>query len=164
MPDMKIKREPTKRREAPLGVKIISILLFINSGLFSLFSLIIVIFGIVFTAYPSALQDQQIQNQLVQAGISLSSLGWFFIFAGLFIMLLSILFFFIALGLWRGRVWARVTTLAIIILGVFVNAFKVITGRFGTTMILDFVTIIFYIIVFIYLALSKEAKVFFKAK
>jgi len=76
--------------------------------------------------------------------------------AGTVLILLSILHFFIARGLWTGANWARIVAIIFAAIGVASSLSSIITGNFGSI-----VTLAIHLIVGGYLLLNKRVKATF---
>ena len=103
-PNMPMQNGGTKN--APLGVKIISVLYYIGAGLFVI-GAVALFFGVSF-----------LSSFLSAFGIDSSILTAFSIVAGVVLLAFAALSFFIGRGLWNGQNWARILAIIFAILGV----------------------------------------------
>lgn len=127
------------KKEAPLGIKIISILYYIGA-VFAVISGIIVIAGGSF-----------LSNLF---GIVLTSLS---ILIAIFAFGFAVLGFFIGKGLWKGQSWARIVAIIFAILGV-IGGLSSIT----VNIIQGTIYLIVDGLIGGYLLFAKEAKAHFK--
>ena len=107
-------------KKVPTLVKIISVLYYIGA-------VFIVIFGILLIAGAGFISS-------LLSGFNIPVLGaigsGLFIVAGVVMLLLGILEFFIARGLWKGRNWARIFVIIFSIIGILWAVFGFIQGSF----------------------------------
>lgn len=130
-------------KSIPLGVKL-------SSWLYYLRTLILLIIGIV---------------------LVYTKTNKYFFYLGLILILLSIICFFVAINLWRGKNWARITAILISTLGIFLAiispypipiVFNEISKVISFSMPLVHTAV--NIIIISYLLLSKKAKHYFILK
>lgn len=122
-------------KQVPVGVKIISILYYIGA-------VISLISGIA----------------LIAGGSFLSGLyGGLFtglaVVAGIFMIALAVLGFFVGRGLWKGQQWARVVAIILAILGIISAISSLVQGAWSSI-----VGLIIQIVIGGYLWFSKEVK------
>jgi len=144
------------KKNPPFGVKFISILTYIGSGLIFLIAIFFLILGITIFSSPTSMP----LPSEIDLGIfgSLSEFtGTFSIFITFILILFSILVFFIARYLWKGRVWARILVIVFSILGVLSSLISLFQGDFSSLWGL----IINFLIAW-YLLFNLKAKKFFK--
>ena len=122
----------------PTGVKIISVLHYIGAA-------ILLIGGIV--AFVGSAFLTTVIPDIV---------GGLVIAIGILSIILAVLYFFIARGLWKGQNWARIVAIILAILGVINGLVSVVSGRFGSI-----VSLIIYAIIAYYLWFGKEVKTAF---
>ena len=90
----------------PTGVKVISVLYYIGAAL-------CVLFALLFLAGAGYI------GAILKSVPALSILGTgFFVFLGILLVGIGVLYFFIARGLWKGKNWARIVVIIFSSLGV----------------------------------------------
>ena len=126
----------------PTGVKIISILYYIGA-VFAAISGILFIIGASFI------------SSLLNSIPLLSALGSsLFIVVGIVFILLGILQFFIARGLWKGRNWARVLVIIFSVIAILLGIYVIIQGSIMNGII----NLVFSGIIGGYLLFSRKVK------
>lgn len=122
-------------KEAPIGVKIISVLYYIGAG--------ISLLGAIFMFFGGSFLSQYMLSSI---------LGGAFVLLGFFMVGLAVLSYFIARDLWRLKNWARIIVIVFSALTV-LGALTSITQ--GVRPIVD---LLVSLAIGGYLAFSKEAK------
>lgn len=114
-------------RDKPLGVKIISVLSFIGSGLLFMLALL---FVFVAMAYPSLLEsgelEQSFTTEEVQQMQALGDIAPVFYAVAVITVLFAMLYLAIGIGLWKGKNWARILTIALSMLWIILSIFGLI--------------------------------------
>lgn len=154
------KRDFYRSRGTPISVKIVSIFFYITAILSFIIAVLALGAGILGASLVSAPDIQQILNSypgLSSWGIQVGT-GIFvaIISFGVFILVLGLIEFFIARGLWRGNKFSFVLATVLIVLG-FLSSLGVLIG-------LDYSGIggmILYIILGYCLFINKQAREFF---
>ena len=107
------------RGEAPIGIKIISVLYYIEAGLLVLSGIILLIAGIVFVLNPPLTVGYDMMGfDTGVMGAFMDSLGIIFIVLSVVSVLFAVLYFFIARGLKKGNNWTRILLIIFGILGI----------------------------------------------
>jgi uncharacterized membrane protein HdeD (DUF308 family) len=114
-----------KIKSIPTGVKVISVLDYIGAGLFALFGVIMLIVGIIALANPSFLQDTPDVFLTSIAGF----IGILMLIGGIILIGLSVLSFFVARGLWKGKNWARIVSIIFAGIGVIFSIIAMTQGN-----------------------------------
>ena len=128
--------------EVPVGVKVIAVLYYIGAVLG-------LIFGILFIAGSGSISS--IETQIP----GLSALGAsLFIVAGIILIALGVLGFFIGRGLWKARHWARIVAIIFACLGTVLGILGVIQGAIAQNII----GLIISVIIAGYLIFSNKVK------
>lgn len=130
-------------KSMPLGVKIIAVLEYIVAGIALLFAILAFV-GASFV--DSLLQSA---NVPVPAGAGAAVA----VVMGVFLLILSVLAYFIGRGLWRGQQWARVLIIIFSVLGFLGGIFSLIQGNLG-----GLFNIIIYGIIGGYLWFNQDVK------
>jgi len=134
-------REKSSQKIIPIGIKIISIYFIINS-------IFIIILGLqlIFPDKVPLSYTNEIKNQIALLEDYSSKI------LGLFFILFGILFTIIAIGLWRGKNWARITEIIISCVGIILLLlnFKLL--------ILNIIELLIYVIIVSYLLFDKAVK------
>jgi hypothetical protein len=149
-------------RAAPTGVKIISVLEYISSAVFILMGVLLLIVGIVINADPTKIQlPNEVLSNFPDMGSFLVYLGPLLIALGVVLMLLSILSFFVAYGLWKGKNWARIMEIVFSVF-FFVSAFfSLFRGENFGDFFSSLLNLVFSGAIGGYLLFNKKAKKFF---
>ncbi len=151
------KKRTAPRSSASFWVKFISILFFIGSFL--------LIFGGLIILAVGAIGGTMLSNEFVEAfsqidpegmqGVSgselLSFIAGILILIGIIVLVMGVLYFFIGLGLWKRKSWARILAIAVSIV-------FFIWGLF----LFDIITLVINGLIGGYLLFSKEAKKLFQ--
>ena len=133
-----------KAKEAPTGVKVISILYYIGSGFLALIGLLMVL-GAGFI------------SRILGAMPMLAAIGsGLFVVVGIVILAFSIIGFLVGMNLWKGKSWARIVAIILAALGVLGSLNNLAHGAFGGIIMLAIDGFIVY-----YLGFHKESKAFF---
>ncbi|MAG39366.1 hypothetical protein CMI41_00145 [Candidatus Pacearchaeota archaeon] len=127
-----------KRKTLPLGVKIISILYYVCS--------VLAIIGGIIAIGLSGFADS-LPYDVEYLGIKL-------IFGGIFAIIMGIVSFFVAKGLWNLKNWARIVVIIFAALGILDAGTGIARGFYAT----GFTGVIVDIIIAAYLIFSEEAK------
>ncbi|PIN91329.1 hypothetical protein COU57_01045 [Candidatus Pacearchaeota archaeon CG10_big_fil_rev_8_21_14_0_10_32_14] len=144
-----VSRSSSSRGEVPVGVKIISVLYYIEAAFLILLGLVFV-FGA--SAASTLLKDSP---ELAAAGAGI------FIVLGIILILFGALFIFLGIKLWKGKNWARIVTIVLYILGVLIELLSLVSG--GTMNIVwGVIWIIIDGTIAGYLLLNKEVKQAFR--
>jgi len=131
--------------EIPVGVKILSILGYIGAVLMLILGL-----GLIFGSAAMATVLAQIPA-LAAIGAGL------FVGVGIVVILLAVLEFFIARGLWKGQNWARIITLVFSALGIISSLLSIMAAP-GSSI----TNIVIYGVIVWYLGFKDNVKAFFK--
>ncbi|MBW3001204.1 hypothetical protein KY341_04980 [Candidatus Woesearchaeota archaeon] len=148
---------PVYKKDMPVGVKIISILYFIAAAFLVLYIIfIIVILALLGT--QTEFLPPELTTEASQTVIIVVAIIMLLFFAGM-----AVLDFFIGLGLWRGKKWARIVALIFSGLGIFGALITVPLMIAG--MLIDPISVISFVLslgvnlfIFIYLLASQEVK------
>jgi hypothetical protein len=134
-------KQMSNSNEAPLGVKILSILAYIGA-VFTFLAGIFMIFGAGFItrALPAGVTSMM-GSGLVGAGL---------IFVGILFIGFAILDYFVGKGLWKGQNWARILVLVFAVLGLL-----------SSLMPFSLVSLVIDGAIIWYLGFNKEAVAFF---
>jgi len=138
----KIKKE--YKKNAPVGVKIISVLNYINSALS-------VIVGVLFILLILINYDTVISELEDNLGV------WVTILLSLFLIAVGVIAFLIARGLWNGKEWARITQIILSAAFAVIAIINLIGGEWSSVLSLAVNGLIAG-----YLSLNKKVKEFFK--
>lgn len=147
------------KKNIPLGVKILSILCYIDAALALLFGVFLFVVGLAAPALISSIKDQIIsQGQLTAQQVELiaSLSAPLLVIISFLIIAFAILDYYIARGLWRGRNWARIVVLVFMVLGFISSLFSLLTGNFGRI-----ISLVIYGLVGWYLGFDKNVKRYF---
>lgn len=131
-------------KKIPIGVKIISILYYIVASFLVLFGLFIIIFsGIIVSTMISIAPDlsSAINSQII-------------IWIGICTLILGILIFFVGKGLWKLKLWAKITAIMISALMVFYEIYLM----FFEFRFIQVVQLIIYVAIAGYLIFHRGAK------
>lgn len=141
---VKNKEKKEIKKNAPLGVKIISILNYIGAGLSILAGLLFILLAL--TSY------QTLADKL---GGSIGSI--IIVTISIFLIIIGLIAYFIARGLWRGLEWARITQIVLSIVFGFTSLTNITKGLGNNLlgMIVNFA-------IAGYLLFNERAKRFFK--
>jgi hypothetical protein len=129
-------------KEMPVGVKIIAVLDYIGAALG-------VIFGLLFLFGAGAVGSMMPYFGALG--------GAMFAVAGVFMIGLGVLAFFVGRGLWRGQAWARIVSIILAVLGVISALFSIFGNNVGGGIF----NLLLNGIIGGYLWFSKEAKAAF---
>jgi uncharacterized membrane protein (DUF2068 family) len=135
-------------KKIPIGVRIISIFYYIIAGFLVLFGLFIIAFsGIIVSTMISIAPDlsSAINSQII-------------IWIGICTLILGVLIFFVGRGLWKLRLWAKITAIMISALMVIYEIYLM----FFEFRIIQIVQLVIYVVIAVYLIFHKEAKKAFK--
>jgi hypothetical protein len=144
----KVKKSEVQKTESskkiPIGVKIISILYYIAVGFFLITGLFIISFsGVIISTIIS--MDATLAS-VVTSGLVIG--------VGISLLILSVLVFFISRGLWKLRLWAKITVITISLLMVIYEIYLIIT----TFAFMQLIQLAIHAAIGIYLIFNKEAK------
>ena len=128
-------------RQAPIGVKILSVLGYIGAVLTLILGLIMIFGGGAIASFLST------QIPMLAAGV----VGVGLVIAGIIFVALAVLDYFIARGLWNGQNWARILLIIFLVLGIL-----------GSLSPFGIIQIIIYALLIWYVGFSKEVKSFFR--
>ncbi len=156
---VKKKSEPVKSEkkfkyndDAPTIVKIISILNYVNAGLWALIGFIL-----IFTADGIVSYFLQVAPELFM-GYESGNLVSMLIIVGIIMVLFAVLHFFIGRGLWRLKPWARIVSIIFGIIGVIGVGYSMVVA-FAPAQVLNVIIDGFIVAYFLF---SNEAKEAFK--
>jgi uncharacterized membrane protein (DUF2068 family) len=145
---VKVKKSEDKpvkdSKKIPIGVRIISILYYVMAGLLVISGLFIILFSGI------------IVSTMISIDPNLSSVvnSQVIIWVGIFLILLGVLIFFVGRGLWKLKLWAKITALMIsalmIVYEIYLMAFDF---RF-----IQVIQLLIYVAIAVYLIVNKEAK------
>ena len=127
-----------KRKTLPLGVKIISILYYVCS--------VLAIIGGIIAIGLSGFADS-LPYDVEYLGIKL-------IFGGIFAIIMGIVSFFVAKGLWNLKNWARIVVIIFAALGILDAGTGIARGFYAT----GFTGVVVDVIIAAYLIFSEEVK------
>ena len=147
-----VKSKPTRKKEIPLGVKIISILGFIGAILLAIIGIFMIIGGIFILAshvvipFPSEVPANVINliNTFLGPGL---------IVIGLIFLVFAAIGYFISMGLLRLKNWARIVVIVLSILGAVSSLSSILFGGFG-----QIVPFVIQAVIAIYLIFSEKVK------
>lgn len=162
-----------KTREIPLGINILSVLYYVTAGLSILFSILFIIGGILFLTNPGLfnlplnVEDvtaglppdvvvEDVVSNLPLLNLILSWIGWILIVLAVLLIGASILDYFIARGLRRGKNWTRILLLIFSALGIVGGLVSLFKGNF-----INIIGIVISGAIGYYLYFVKEVKEFF---
>lgn len=140
---MPVKQKNLKTKEAPIGVKIISVLYYIGAVLFILVGFLMILGAKSFLT-PNA-GNTETNNSAI------------FILLGILMLGFAVLSFFIGRRLWEGKNWARIFVIILAALGIIAGIKILANGKIANSLII----IVIDALIVWYLLLSKEAKSFF---
>ena len=140
-------------KKAPIGVKILSILYFVGAFASLVLAILLIIAGALggTTLFRAA---GNIPGYDLIAGF----LTVFAIVAGVIILVLGVLEFFIGRGLWKGRNWARIVAIIFSVLGILGSINSFLTEQYTSGGAILAVNLL----IFTYLIFSRKVKGFFK--
>ncbi|MBX4196622.1 hypothetical protein KW805_03465 [Candidatus Pacearchaeota archaeon] len=133
-------------RDPPLGVKILTILSYIGSGLAILFGLLLAVGGSAFSSLATQIPESA--RALVGAGLAVF---------GIILILFGALGIWIARKFWNGKNWARILYIIFAILGALGALVNLFQGHFGSIVKLAIDGFIAW-----YLLYNKEIKAYFR--
>jgi hypothetical protein len=139
-------KEEPKKRKAPLGLKIISVIYYIACALY---------LAIAIVAFIKISWISELSNLGLLPAMSQQTIMTF----GIFFVLLSILSFFIARGLLKFQMWARVALLAICAINIFGGILSVLEKSYPSI-----INLVFNLIIACYILFSKKTKAAFSLK
>ncbi|MFA6023081.1 MAG: hypothetical protein WC781_03260 [Candidatus Pacearchaeota archaeon] len=162
----KIRKEgkPVNKGKIPAGVQVLSIILYIISGICLILGLLIVIVTIFEgNIINSQISSSNITSQLQENGYTPEEIVAFqnlivplIGLIGIIFILGAILDFFIARGLWKGQKWSRILFTIMIVFFFFNSLSSLIHGKF-----FNIISIIVYCFIIWYLFFVEEVKKFF---
>jgi hypothetical protein len=126
-----------KDKKMPKLVKVISVLYYIGAALG-------LIFGILFIAGAGIIDlilEQMPEIAALGAGV--------FVLIGILLIVLSVVDFFVARGLWHGRNWARIVVMVFCVLGILTGLTNIVSNWFN---------ILVDLAIGLYFYLNKEVK------
>ena len=127
-----------KKKEAPVGVKIISVLYYIGA-------VILVLGGLLSLIIPGLFRDLPFMSALA---------GPVFVAFGIFAMIFGVLVYFLAKGLWELKPWARIAAIVLSVLGILDGLGGIGIGVYAA----GIGEIIVDIVIAVYLTFSKDVK------
>ena len=142
-----------RRGDVPLGIKIISIIYYIGAGIFALTALGFIVIGIVSMLNTELITSTGGFPDFIKNS---PNIGLAILITGFLIALLAILCFFVAIGVNRGRRWARILIIIFVAIGILSGFVALFSGEAK-----GILNLIFSGIVGGYLLFNKEAKEFF---
>jgi hypothetical protein len=104
------------QKEIPTGVKIISVLYYIGAVLFALLGILFIVGAGMINTIASEIP------LIAELGAGL------FVVAGIIMIALGVLAFFIGKGLWKAKSWARILVIILSCLGVLSTLISMIQG------------------------------------
>jgi len=119
------------------GYKILSVINYIFVAVFILFSLVLVIGGIYFLLNKDSLIEQLFGGSLsgafgTQINTAFStfygSFGWIALAIGIFFLVFSIFLFFVGVGLWKAKKWARISEIILSVLWIVLWSIELFNG------------------------------------
>ncbi|MEM0465757.1 MAG: hypothetical protein QXW97_03600 [Candidatus Pacearchaeota archaeon] len=141
-------------KNVPIGVEIISVLYFISAAFLVILGIIFMI-GAGFTGFFSAYLSK-ILPLLALFGVLGTIL---FIVTGIIFIGIGVLSFFIGLGLWKAKKWARIVAIIFACLGVLSAILGIISSNMSTSIIvMNSVSLIINGLIGGYLLFSKKVK------
>jgi len=136
-PDSQSNPVKSSSKNVPTLVKVIAILHYIGAALLLSFGIFIIVsLSFLVSLFPI-----------------LAMFSAFAIVFGIGFIGISILFFFIGRGLWKGKNWARIVAIVLYGLGIISSIYFLVYGNFSSIINLVIVTLIFG-----YLLFSKKVK------
>jgi hypothetical protein len=132
--------------EAPRAVKVIGVLYYIEAGITLILSLFLMIGGVLL----SSILIEQVPVLAVFSDIM-------FILSGIFGILFAVIYFYIARGLFRATIWARVMAVVFSVLGLLYSLLALAGGAFLSGI---FCLVLNGFIIY-YLIFNQESKYFF---
>ena len=137
--------EVKQAKKLPIGVQIISVLTYIVSILSALAGILFIIFGAYFS------------DLVIEA---LGDLGpGIIIFTGALMLCLGALGIFVGNGLWKRKIWARITAIILLGLTIIISVYN-LAGK--GSVVGNIIIILLSGVIGTYLIFSKEAKEAFK--
>jgi len=141
-----------KFKAVPTGVKVISVVYYIGSGITFLLALVCILAGLIFA---SALKEIPI----------IGSFGSIlFVVFGLIFIGLGLLEMFISKALWHGKRWARIFVVIFTVLSLIsglITIINVASSQLLGKIIYGFITLGFNAWLLIFILLSQESKHYF---
>ena len=142
-------------KNVPLGVKIISILYYIGAAIFVFAGLLLIVFGVLFLINSSLIISTESLPEFIS---SASNVSFAILLMGIIICLVAILEFFIARGLFKGKLWTKVLVVVFSIVGVITGLLSVFSRNFS-----GIINILFSGLVGGYLLFGTSSKLFFSS-
>jgi hypothetical protein len=139
-------KEEVKKRKASLGLKIISVIYYIASVLYLAISLV----AFIKSSWISELSNLGLLPNMSQQTITIF---------GIIFILLAVLSFFIARGLLKFQMWARIALLAICTINILGGILSVLEKSYPSI-----INLVFNLIIACYLIFSKKVKAAFSQK
>jgi hypothetical protein len=133
-------KEEPKKKKAPLGLKIISVIYYIACALYLAISLV---------AFIKSSWISELSNLGLLPAMSQQTIMTF----GIIFLALAVLSFFIARGLPRFQMWARIALLGICALNIIGGIFSIVEGNYPSA-----INLVFNLAIACYLIFSKKVK------
>jgi|SRR3989344_3991687 len=158
--------EKGKRGEPPVGVKIISIFNWICSVIFIIAGLLFFVLGVFSIGGGfSGLEGFE------ELGGVFAIFGVFALVIGLVFLFFAVLSIFIAIGLWKGKNWARIIEIVFSCLGFLFSLLIVLSTIFviaqegfdGFNFSLNLFSLLYNSLIGLYLIFNSKAKEFFSS-
>ncbi len=155
------------QKKIPTGIKVISILNYIFAVFGILFAIAGIIGGIYFAINGGSMASQifGLGNSQAgtlgadinsKAGAFYTNFGFIALIVGIIFALLSTFLIIVGMKMWKGKNWARISEIVLMVLWTILWSIELFKGNF-----LNLIMIIPSLIIFFYLIFSKNAKNFF---
>jgi len=158
----KSKSQNKSNKKTPLGVIAISILDFLGTAFLLLAGISILILGSTITSNPEFLQKFLSDYPDMAKDLNMSSIqafaGGASINIGIFLIIFSLIYLFLGIGLLKGKNWARMVHLVFAALGILSGVFAI----FSNTISMALIQIAISGLIFWYLMYEKTAISYFK--
>lgn len=152
-------------KKCPTGIKIIAVLNFITGIPGAILGVILLFGGITFASRGDSFAEQlfgsatpgTLGSQIVsKTGQFYGSLGFVYILTGFLLLVISILLIILGIQLRKGKNWAKITQMILVILFVVLWLIRLFRGGFSNLFLL-----IISLIILFYLLFSKNVKNYF---
>jgi hypothetical protein len=142
------------RRETPLGVKVISILMFISVAVLAVIGILLIIMGIIFTVTPVKVANLPTDFPIQLVPFVTSTLfGITLVVISFILLLIALAEYIISLNLWRLKNWARIIIIVVSVLSAISALINIFRGQFSAI-----ISLAIDIIVAVYLLFNTEVK------
>ncbi len=156
-----------EKRSIPLGVKILSILYYINSAFMLLLGILLFFLASI---YPSLLESGELEQGLTAEELAgfqaLGDITWLIYVMALVVIIIAVLNLFLGIAFWKGQNWGRIVTIIFAILGIPFALFNLVSA-FSIANTLSIVIILIQIgidVGIIWYLLQKDVIHFFTSK